>query len=310
MYHTWTQDPLWPWAAAPPLPFPDTTCRIIAELSGGWQGGTVPGLYDEVSWEVSRAIFIPDSAWLYLPCLVGEVAVYVEERLWSVGERSVWVPLLGPGRVRVTLRGHGRGGIIGGAYLVARKGNVAWPIDSDGFLHRCSGQDTLGTRSASVESFIDLWRKGMDNPVWPMWLWGLTMLLWGVAAFVSYPVREAHWRGPWASTPPHPLENVLGFGMVGFFIFLIAGRGIFSVFLAVSLLVEMVFFPWLRVPFEKIWQSWLPVLGIVWVLLPVVPQAWLLWGAWLGRLLMLTLYMPRLAYLCVGSLFFYLLAFT
>ena len=85
----------------------------------------MPGLYDEVTWEVSRTISIPDSAWLYLPCLVGEVALYVGERLWSVGERSAWVPLLGPGRVRITLKGYGRGGIIGGAYLVARKGNIA-----------------------------------------------------------------------------------------------------------------------------------------------------------------------------------------
>ncbi len=310
MYHTWTQEPLWPWAAAPPLPFPDSTCRIIAELSGNWQGGTVPGLYEEGFWEVSRTIAIPDSAWLYLPCLVGEVALYIEERLWSVGEKSAWVPLLGPGSVRVTLRGHGRGGIMGGAYLVARKGSIAWPIDSEQFSYNCLGRDTMGTRSARAERFINLWRKGMDKPVWPTWVWGLGMLFWGVAAFVSYPVREAYWRGPWASRPPHLLENVLGFGMVGFFIFLIGGKGIFSVFVAVSLLMEVIFFAWLRLPFEKIWQSWLPVWGIAWVLLSVVPQEWLLWGGWLGRTLMVILYMPRLAYLCAGSLFFYLFTFT
>ena len=270
----------------------------------------MPGLYDEAVWQLSRTISIPDSAWLYLPCLVGEVALYIEKRLWSVGEKSAWVPLAGPGKVRVTLRGHGKGGIMGGAYLVARSGSVAWPIDNDWSLYKISGLDTMGTRSASAAGFMDLWRKGMKKPVWPPWLWGLSMLLWGVAAYVSYPVREAYWKGPWANTPPHPLENVLGFGMGGFLIFLIGGWSIFSVFMAVSLLAEMVFSPWLRFPFEKIWQSWLPILGIAWVLAPVVAQEWLLWGAWLGRTLMVTLYMPRLAYLCAGILFFYLLTFT
>jgi hypothetical protein len=100
MYHSWGQEPLWPLPVAPALPVSDTAYRVIAELSGVWEGGTVPGLYAKPNWQLSREIPIPDSAWLYLPYLVGEVTIYVGERLWSVGEEKAWIPLLGPGVVR------------------------------------------------------------------------------------------------------------------------------------------------------------------------------------------------------------------
>ena len=309
MYHTWTPEPLWPSPVAPPLPYSDTACRIVAELSGAWQGGTVPGLYEEEAWEVSQTISVPDSGWLYFPYLVGNVALYVEGRLWSAAETSAWVPVIGPGSVRITLRGHGKGGIIGGAYLAARKGTVAWPIEPDSHRYERWGLEKAGTPSTSASGFITLWRKGSDKPAWPAWLWGLGMLLWGVVAYMSYPIREAHWRGPWASTPPHPVENALGFSIVGLLILLIAGWSAFLAFIAVAFLVEIVFFPWIGVSIEKIWQSWVPVLGIVWILGFVVPQEWLLWGAWVGRTLTVSLYMPRLAYLCMGVLYLYILVF-
>jgi hypothetical protein len=128
MYHSWGQEPLWPLPVAPALPVSDTAYRVIAELSGAWEGGTVPGLYAKPNWQLSREIPIPDSAWLYLPYLVGEVTLYVGERLWSVGEGKAWIPLLGPGVARLTLKGRSPGGILGGAYLIARKGAVAWPL--------------------------------------------------------------------------------------------------------------------------------------------------------------------------------------
>ncbi len=109
MYHTYYPQPLWPLSAAPLPPVSDTALHVVAELSGTWEGGTVPGLYADSTWQLSREIALPDSAWLYVPYLVGEVSVYVGERLWSRGERLAWIPLIGPGKVKLTLRGKGRG---------------------------------------------------------------------------------------------------------------------------------------------------------------------------------------------------------
>ncbi len=310
MYHTWTREALWPSAAAPPPPCPDTTCRIIAELSGLWQGGTVPGLYNESSWQLSRELILPDTAWLYFPYLVGETALYIEDRLWTAGEKSAWVPLIGPGKVNITLKGHGKGGVIGGAYLVARKGNVAWPMNTVSGQRKCYGLDTVELRPLLSGSLLHFRQQQTDKPAWPMWLWGLSMVGWGVAAFVSYPIREAHGWGPWASTPPHPIENILGFGLIGFFIFIIFSAGAFTTLIGIGVFLEVLFAKLLRLPFEKIWQSWIPVLGASWILGHVVSQEWIGWGAWLARSLLVSLYMPRLAYLCAGSLSLYILLFT
>jgi hypothetical protein len=310
MYHTWGQEPLWPLPVAPALPVSDTAYRVIAELSGAWEGGTVPGLYAKPNWQLSKEIPIPDSAWLYLPYLIGEVTIYVGERLWSVGEEKAWIPLLGPGVVRITLKGRGQGGILGGAYLIARKGAVAWPLSPSPNKYQLPSLSAMKSTHQPAETALPFWRRVIAPYTWPKWLWAVGMLWWGAVTFGSYPIREAHWRGPWTTTPPHPLENVLGFSLVLLFIFMIGGGDLPAFFLIATLLIEGLSCLGLRCPIEKIWQSWVPVLVVAWVLSHELPSQWVWWGAWGARTLVITFYVPRLVYLCTGSLFVYLLIFS
>ena len=299
MYHTYHPEPLWPLSAAPLPPVSDTALRVIAELSGPWEGGTVPGLYAESSWQLSREIAIPDSAWLYLPYLVGEVSVYVGERLWSRGERMAWIPFLGPGKVKLTLRGKGQGGLLGGVYLLARKGSMAWPLDARSTIPPQPLSEALPPQSPEAAKSSN-----------PTWLWAAGMLLWALSVWWSVPIRQAHSRGPWTATPPHPLENGLGLILTGFFLLLLTDWVLLGVFLAISLPLEALFCTWGKCPPQKIWQSWLPVLLLAWIFAHTLPPIGVAWGAWGLRTLTLTLYMPRLAYLCLGSLFLSLLILT
>jgi len=299
MYHTYSPEPLWPVSFAPLPPVSDTALRVIAELSGMWEGGTAPGLYAEPSWQLSREITIPDTAWLYIPYLVGDVSVYVGERLWSRGETSVWVPLLGPGKIKLTLRGDGSGGLPGGAYLLARKGPVAWPLD----VHSPS------------PSRVVLQAPPPPSPekvqaASPPWLGAIGMLLWALLAWWSAPIQQANIRGPWTPTSPSPLENGLGLILTGFLLLLLTDWVLLGLILAISLPLEVLFCAWLKCPPEKIWQSWLPVLLLAWIFAHPLPPVWVAWGGWALRSLLLTLYMPRLAYLCLGSLYLYLLTLT
>lgn len=299
MYHTYYPQPLWPLSAAPLPPVSDTALRVVAELSGTWEGGTVPGLYADSTWQLSREIALPDSAWLYVPYLVGEVSVYVGERLWSRGERLAWIPLIGPGKVKLTLRGKGRGGLLGGVYLLARKGPMAWPLDAHSFSPPPLLSETLSPQRPEAAK--------SSNPIW---LWPAGMLLWALSAWWSVPIRQAHSRGPWTAVPPHPLENILGLILTGFFLLVLTDWALLGVTLAISLPLEALFCTWYRCPPEKIWQSWLPVLLLAWIFAPAFSPIEVAWGGWGLRTLMLTLYMPRLAYLCLGSAFFYLLTCT
>lgn len=259
----------------------------------------MPGLYADSTWQLSREIALPDSAWLYVPYLVGEVSVYVGERLWSRGERLAWIPLIGPGKVKLTLRGKGRGGLLGGVYLLARKGPMAWPLDAHSFSPPPLLSETLSPQRPEAAK--------SSNPIW---LWPIGMLLWALAAWWSVPIRQAHSRGPWTAVPPHPLENILGLILTGFFLLVLTDWALLGVTLAISLPLEALFCTWYRCPPEKIWQSWLPVLLLAWIFAPAFSPIGVAWGGWGLRTLMLTLYMPRLAYLCLGSVFFYLLTCT
>jgi len=341
MYHTYYPQPLWPLSAAPLPPVSDTALRVVAELSGTWEGGTVPGLYADSTWQLSREIALPDSAWLYVPYLVGEVSVYVGERLWSCGERMAWIPLIGPGKVKLTLRGKGRGGLLGGVYLLARKGPMAWPLDAHSFSPPLLLSETLSPQrpeaakssntisqyklsfwaAASAQRALAAAVRARPSPLhikkalaskWynPIWLWPIGMLLWALSAWWSVPIRQAHSRGPWTAVPPHPLENILGLILTGFFLLVLTDWALLGVTLAISLPLETLFCTWHRCPPEKIWQSWLPVLLLAWIFAPAFSPIEVAWGGWGLRTLMLTLYMPRLAYLCLGSAFFYLLTCT
>jgi hypothetical protein len=126
----------------------------------------------------------------------------------------------------------------------------------------------------------------------------------------AFPSGKHTAEAPGQPYPPHPLENILGLILTGFFLLVLTDWALLGVTLAISLPLEALFCPWYRCPPEKIWQSWLPVLLLAWIFAPAFSPIGVAWGGWGLRTLMLTLYMPRLAYLCLGSVFFYLLICT
>jgi hypothetical protein len=133
------------------------------------------------------------------------------------------------------------------------------------------------------------------------------MVWWSLMAYWSQPFREAHLRGPWTLTPPHPLENLISFITVSALLYLFYAKSLLFWLICIGLIMEIVASFLTVFSIEKIWQSWLPVLLVMIGLALKVDYAILAWGGWLIRSGLLIWRVPPLAYLCSGNLFLYLL---
>jgi len=308
MYGSWRGESLWPPPVAPSPPGGSGDWRVVEELSGVWEGGTVPGFYEEGPWALRRRVAIPDTAWLYIYGLIGEAALYINNRLWYVGDTAEWlvVPLVGPGEIEVCLQGPRGGGVLDGIYLMARQGAKAWPVDSTEWSQRRRRKPAQ--EAAILSPPHQSWPLGAhQQPVWPLWGWGLGMVWWSLMAYWSQPFREAHLRGPWTLTPPHPLENLISFITVSALLYLFYAKSLLFWLICIGLITEIVASFLTVFSIEKIWQSWLPVLLVMIGLTLKVDYAILAWGGWLIRSGLLIWRVPPLAYLCSGNLFLYLL---
>lgn len=100
--------------------------RVVAELSQGWIGETVP-FYRSGRWEMAQRIFLGgDSVVLYIEGAVGRLSVYQDRRLLWQGEMpTIQVLLIGQGRTQLRLTGE-NGGVTGGIYLLARADTQVW----------------------------------------------------------------------------------------------------------------------------------------------------------------------------------------
>lgn len=320
--------------------------RVMAELSRGWAGPTVP-FVQEAEWELRREVVYPQGAVLYAEGIFGEIAVWQGTRLLYVGSRPwVWVPLVGAGRAELRLTG-ANGGIGGGVYLLARNDTVGWPAEPwpAGILPPCTGRVVAVTREGTLSAetlraavatggcvavpFLPPARvrqallpstclcqgppKSSPAPIEPISPMLLVLLLGliGGASGLFPALRVIRWKGLLMPLPVNFLEAAVGLSIALAVSWGILGAVALPLWGLLWLFVgvEAFFFALQGISGHWAWQSWegLWLLGLVVQFL--YPNTF--WGlagaAWLLRAARLTLKIPSFAYLCSAEYFVYLL---
>lgn len=103
--------------------------KVVAEISRGREGLQVP-FYTRGFWKLRREVIVQeDSTLLYIEGIVGNLTIIQDGRILLRG-RGPWlsVGLIGKGRMILDIEGDG-GGILGGIYLLARRGMQAWGVE-------------------------------------------------------------------------------------------------------------------------------------------------------------------------------------
>lgn len=323
--------------------------RVIAELSNGWKGATLP-FVREREWEIRREVVHPRGAVLYVEGVLGEIVVWQGTRLLFVGSRPwVWVPLVGAGRAEVRLSGSS-GGIGGGIYLVARADTLGWPAEPwpTEPLRPCAGQVPSATMEEvlSIEALRKVGVAGAciavpslppaqvrralskdrclcqgvsASPEAPVELLSpaLFVVFLGVIGGVSWlfsALGAIRWRGFFSPLPVNFLEAAVGIGVALLVSWGVLGTIAFKLWVLfwVFLAVEAVFLAAQGLSLHWAWQSWegLWLLGLGVRLLR--PEAfWIVAGvAWLLRAGWITLRVPGFAYLCLAEYFFIYCCFS
>ncbi len=295
MYMIWGRT-LWPLPVAPPLPVPEaSTYHVVQELSGLWTGGIVPS-YSEQPWQVERLIHLSEPGWLYLYDLHGAFTLYLSEALIYRGDtHHLAVPIRVPGDLKVRIKWEGAGGLMGGIYVYALKGPVAWPIDTSRLwiVRRIPHSEPTPMRHSLQPRRI------------PLWVWAAGLGLWGLLAAYGASFREAQWRGPWTKQVPLPFETALSSLMVVSTLLMLWPDHV--VFFLLGTGIEVIYSIQQRLSLNKLWQSWVSILWITFLLAVSWPQPWWGWLAWGGRAGLLALRFPQFLYLCTGYLSLYLL---
>ncbi len=320
--------------------------RVIAELSTGWRGATLPFVREQ-AWEIRREVVYPKGAALYIEGVLGEIAVWQGTRLLFVGRQPwVWVPLVGAGRAELLLSGS-NGGIGGGIYLLAQADTLGWPAEPwpSESLRPCAGQvpSTTMEEVLSIEALREVGAAGACIAVpslpparvrralskekclcqgkpsapkarvesfSPVLLVALLGVIGG-ASWLFPALGSIRWRGFFSPLPVNFLEAA-----VGLVVALLVSWGVLGtadvrlwVLFWVYLGVEGAFLSAQGLSLHWAWQSWegLWLLGLGVRLLR--PEAfWIVAGvAWLLRAGWITLRVPSFAYLCLAEYFFYLL---
>ncbi|MCX8112544.1 MAG: hypothetical protein N3E49_05030 [Bacteroidia bacterium] len=317
--------------------------RVIAEVSRGWVGPTLP-FYEPGSWRLSQSLKLQtDSVILYIEGAVGKVSVYQDKRLLWRGEHpTLWIPLIGRGTIRLQIKGE-TGGITGGIYLLARSDTQAWPREpypppvplcktpslrlnsqealSLSPLNRTSGlcvgydfyppariQKALLNRQHSLSQLSSSPADSASNQ--PLSQSAFVLMAVGLALLsAALPsIYEGFWKGMYASVPSGPIEALLSLLWISIGILMAAmcmrATGVFWLFLGFMVIESLTLRYFLR-RLEWVWQSWLLPTGLILIVSFLAPKYvfWSLVALWALRALRLILYFPRLTYLCTGEAF-------
>lgn len=321
--------------------------KVQVELSQGWGGGhTVPFLSDS-SWLISRKIEIDTGTVLYMEGVQGEIAVYQENRLLFLGNAPwVAIPLMGRGVVGVRIRSRGKGGILGGIYLLRKDSLVGWPAEPypSWVGDTCEGDCShVGRRVHSVEALLQhrdsclafaempparvqvalskqhkqfciaasplpSTRNPHTGPL-PFPVFVGMLLGVGLGVFFLPVLREVIMVGLHRPIPTNFLETVGGLTLLlGLSGAVLGDWGWVGLF-AGALVGEMLFGLFMEGTIHRYWQSWLSgALVALMVRLVWGPALpWVLVGLWGIRAVRLSLHMPIFLYLCAAQVFIYFL---
>lgn len=301
--------------------------RVVAELSRGWNGPTLP-FWTEAPWELSRVLAWQAGQVLYLEGSVGLVEIWQGKRLLYLGRDSVvWVPLEGSGQAPFRLRSEGRGGVLGGIYLLARADTQAWPAEPYPAPPSCREKRSVAClcfpftppahRQVALQKSGYTWEIGRcDQPgsralvrkrsVVPLSV--LALAGWALLVRFLPAFRASTWKGFFEPQPADPLENLLGVLLIAFLLnYWISSR---LVALVIGFLgVEALLLARLQSVPQWSWQSWLLPLLLLFPLgwgLGTLEPFWI-YGAWWARMVRFSLYSPYFTYLCAAEHFLYLL---
>ncbi|MCX7653008.1 MAG: hypothetical protein N2200_09125 [Bacteroidia bacterium] len=330
-----------------PIKAYDQGYKVVQELSHGWKEAQVP-LFLEGPWQISQIVHVPyDSTVLYIEGAVGKISVYQDMRLlWRGDTENAWIPILGRGSMRLTIKGE-RGGIVGGVYLLVRSDTQAWQREvSPPFLPLCERsvlkltpaealsasplqqgrnaclaypfpppgriRSVMHARQHKLSAFIE----APQFEIKPYFLYRTGfVLIWAVLAgmFAYFPaLRQAFWQGWLKAVSTDPVETILGLVWVG----MGAGMSLWSVgkeswlwIFLLTLATESVFFGWFFGKVHWVWQSWLLPIGIVSIVTLLYPHLFtpVGIGVWVIRSLRFSLHSLKFIYLCSAEMFMLLL---
>lgn len=345
MYAVFAQGVVSPVAYLPPSLI-SQGYKVVAELSRGGSGPTIP-FYAKEPWELLRKIHILSSpALLYAEGVVGRISVYQNKRLlWRGETTAVAIPLLGKGVHEVRIRGE-NGGIMGGIYLLAQSDTQTWTMEAYpernllcrepnsslppekwgevGFLSHTQGlciaygalpparvQVALKKNQHAISLFLNAAavppHKGFSKSTFVLLFSSLALL---AALFPQ--VRLSLWTGVFFPRAAGLSEAILSILWITSGIlaisFTLRNLTIFWIF-GTFLLVELILFEQLLGWGHWAWQSWLlpvMVLSVVGLLWPQYLFEALI-GLWGIRALASILQFPQIAYLCSAEAFFSIL---
>ncbi|GIV24645.1 MAG: hypothetical protein KatS3mg026_0337 [Bacteroidia bacterium] len=301
--------------------------RVIAEWSHGWNGPTLP-FWQEPPWELTRTVTAASGQVLYIEGNAGPIEVWQGTRLLYLGsEPTVWVSLVESRQVGLSLRSEGKGGILGGIYLLARSDTQAWPAEPYPAPPLCKEGASAAClclpftppahRQVALQRSGYTWRvgrcdqPGSSAPVRKHSGIPLSVLVLAEGALLVQflpGLRSAIWRGFWGPQPADPLENLLGVLLIASLLSFWVSPGLVALAMGFLGAEALLLVPLGGVP-QWSWQSWLLPLFL---LLPLewglggLDPLWI-YGAWLARMVRFSLHSPYFAYLCTAEHFLYLL---
>lgn len=289
----------------------DRGYKVIKELSRGWIEGQIPFLSPS-PWKRTQEVEVyGDSVALYLEGVVGKVSVYQERRLlWRGESPQIWVPLVGRGKAKLTIAGE-KGGIIGGAYLVARVDTQVWQRAAyPEIVPSCKQPNiTLSLEEALHASAVSQGRhlcvrypflppgrirevllyhqhslmlsssESSDIGFTPSFFSDVVfVLIWvilGGIVSVFPTIRTAFWTGWLRPFPTDPVETGVGLLWLGsgmsFSLWRIGQISLLWILL-LCLVAELLIFEWINENVNWIWQSWLLPTGILAIVSLVYPS--------------------------------------
>lgn len=320
--------------------------KVQVELSRGWVGGPTIPFFCDSPWVLSQKVNIDTGSVLYLEGVQGEIAVYQEHRLLFVGKRPwVAIPLIGRGAAELRIRSRGKGGILGGMYLLRKDTLIGWPAEPYPLWigDSCKVGCRYVAKEFSIAALLSLQdscigfsevpparvqvalakyhrrfclapsaplakSKPYESPLpLPVFV-GMLLGIGGAVAFFPG-LRTVMLAGLRRPIPTNSLETMIGLALLlGLSGAVLSDWGWVSLFGGV-LVGEMLFGLFMEGAIHRYWQSWLSgawvALIVRFVWVPALPGV--LVGLWGIRVVRVSLHMPIFLYLCAAQIFIYFL---